>query len=478
MPLKVLVCGGGCSGSALAFWLSRLGHDVTVVEHHAAAQHAAGGLIDVGPHGAQVLERMGLLPVVREYFVPPSDTAFVDAGGQVKGTIAAAGGGGGCRSRYEIARGSLVKALYGATADRARWVFGKTVEGFDEGPDGVTVSFSDGDMQRYDMLVGADGQDSLVRRGMAGKGVGEGEGEGEDPRVRVGVYEAYWSVPRTNDDIVSASGDGKTATYHAPGGRVMTARTHGGAGRTQVRFLLRDDAGLAAAHAGRCSGTQQQEFVEERFADAGWQAGRFLAGMRMADDFYCREAVVVRTQRGRGRQRSVASASGSEGGRVVLVGDAAHCSAGAEAVFAGVGGGGGRGGAGGVGLVGAYVLAGQMARTPGDLKAATEAYGVVIRPFVDEVQGWTGRGGGGVGVGVGGEKMLGTVRRCAMPMGEWGVCVLRVVLAVACFLRVPELLARLMLLLPLSLDVSGGGGGGGERWKMPEYLELQGEKMG
>lgn len=472
MPLRVLVCGGGCSGPALAFWLSRLGHDVTVVEHHAAAaHHAAGGLVDVGPHGAQLLERMGLLPAVREAFVPPSGTAFVNGDGQVKGTITPADRGG-CRSRYEIARGSLVKALYGATADRARWVFGKTVEGFDEGPDGVAVSFSDGDVQRYDLLVGADGQDSLVRRGMTTKAAGEGEGE-EDVRVRVGVYEAYWSVPRTNDDIVSAGGAAQTTTYHAPGGRVMTARTHGGAGRTQVRFLLRDDAGLAAAEAGQYSGTQQQEFLAERFADAGWQAGRFLSGMRMADDFWCREAVVVRTQRGHGGQRGRVAVSGSEGGRVVLIGDAAHCSAGAEAVFAGLGGGGGGAGAGGVGLVGAYVLAGQMARTPGDLKAATEAYGVVIRPFVDEVQGWTGRGGSGVG----GEKVLGTVRRCAMPMGEWGVFVLRFVLAVACFLRVPELLARLMLLLP-SLDVSGGGGGGGGRWRMPEYLELQGEKTG
>jgi len=31
-PLKVLICGGGIAGPALAFWLSKLGHEVNIVE--------------------------------------------------------------------------------------------------------------------------------------------------------------------------------------------------------------------------------------------------------------------------------------------------------------------------------------------------------------------------------------------------------------------------------------------------------------
>lgn len=32
--LKVLICGGGIAGNALAFWLTKLGHNVTVLERY------------------------------------------------------------------------------------------------------------------------------------------------------------------------------------------------------------------------------------------------------------------------------------------------------------------------------------------------------------------------------------------------------------------------------------------------------------
>ena len=39
-PLRVLVAGGGIAGQALAFWLSRGGHRVTVVERFPALRAA------------------------------------------------------------------------------------------------------------------------------------------------------------------------------------------------------------------------------------------------------------------------------------------------------------------------------------------------------------------------------------------------------------------------------------------------------
>jgi flavin-dependent dehydrogenase len=35
-PLKILICGGGCAGPALAYWLARSGHRVVVVERFPA----------------------------------------------------------------------------------------------------------------------------------------------------------------------------------------------------------------------------------------------------------------------------------------------------------------------------------------------------------------------------------------------------------------------------------------------------------
>lgn len=44
--LKVLVCGGGIAGQAVAYWLARGGHRATVVERHPALR-ATGAQIDL-----------------------------------------------------------------------------------------------------------------------------------------------------------------------------------------------------------------------------------------------------------------------------------------------------------------------------------------------------------------------------------------------------------------------------------------------
>jgi 2-polyprenyl-6-methoxyphenol hydroxylase-like FAD-dependent oxidoreductase len=57
--MKVLIIGEGIAGNALAFWLSKLGHDVTVFEWFPSLR-ATGLQIDLRGHGIEVLRRMGL----------------------------------------------------------------------------------------------------------------------------------------------------------------------------------------------------------------------------------------------------------------------------------------------------------------------------------------------------------------------------------------------------------------------------------
>ena len=45
-PLKVLITGAGIAGNALAFWLSKLGHSVTVIERFPSLR-ASGLQIDL-----------------------------------------------------------------------------------------------------------------------------------------------------------------------------------------------------------------------------------------------------------------------------------------------------------------------------------------------------------------------------------------------------------------------------------------------
>ncbi|MFE1802944.1 FAD-dependent monooxygenase [Streptomyces sp. NPDC059517] len=387
MRLKVLVAGGGIAGQALAYWLMRGGHEVTVVER-APALRATGAQVDLRGQGIEAVERMGLLDAVRDKLVDEAGVAFVDARGRAKATIMANTSGRGRQtltSEYEIMRGDLVRILHDASKDHTEYVFGVSVDGFEQDDQKVIARFSDGSSGEYDLLVGADGQGSRIRRAILPADC--------DPYWRVGIHMAYWFIPRI------ASDSNIRDTCMVPGGRQIMRRSHNPT-ETQVYFVMREESAEASAiH--REPVARQQEFWASRFRDAGWQTERFIDGMRTSPFFYSQEVVQVRTD------------TWSKG-RVVLAGDAAHCAS----PYSGMGISGG--------LVGAHVLAGEINRHPDDLPTALANYDSVLRPFVDEIQG----------------EVNPRLLRLGMPKTQHAIDAFQAVTALACFLHVPDLAAR------------------------------------
>jgi 2-polyprenyl-6-methoxyphenol hydroxylase-like FAD-dependent oxidoreductase len=387
MSLRVLIAGGGIAGQALAFWLARGGHRVTVAERFPSLR-ASGAQVDLRGQGIEAIRRLGLLDTVRAALVDEAGVAFVDPRGRARATIMANTSGQGRQtltSEYEIMRGDLVRILHDAVRDDAEHVFGRGVDGFEQDEHRVVAHFSDGSSGEYDLLVGADGQGSRIRRALLP--------EGFDPYWRVGIHMAYWFVPRI------ASDSNIRDTYMAPGGRQIMRRSHNST-ETQAYFVLREESEEASAiH--RAPVERQQEFWAGRFRDAGWQTERFIDGMSSSPFFYSQEVVQVRT--GTWSQ-----------GRVVLAGDAAHCSS----PYSGMGTSGA--------LVGAHVLAGEINRHPGDLPTALANYDRVLRPFADEIQG----------------EVKPLLLRLALPSTRLAVSAFQAAAALAGFLRVPELAAR------------------------------------
>ncbi|MEV4899455.1 FAD-dependent monooxygenase, partial [Nonomuraea sp. NPDC055795] len=143
-PLRVLVAGGGIAGQALAFWLTRGGHRVTVAERFPVLR-ASGAQVDLRGQGIEAIERMGLLDAVRGELVDEAGVAFVDARGRAKATIMANTSGQGRQtltSEYEIMRGDLVRILHDASKDDAEYVFGVSVDGFEQDEQRVIAHFS------------------------------------------------------------------------------------------------------------------------------------------------------------------------------------------------------------------------------------------------------------------------------------------------------------------------------------------------
>jgi 2-polyprenyl-6-methoxyphenol hydroxylase-like FAD-dependent oxidoreductase len=387
MVLKVLICGGGCAGPALAYWLSRSGHQVVVVERFPALR-ATGAQIDLRGQGIEVIKRMGLLEAIREKLVDEAGVSFVDSRGNTTGTIMANKSGKGAQSltsEYEIMRGDLVRILYDATKDDVQYVFGKTVESFEQNTEQVVAYFSDGSSDTYDIVVGADGQGSRIREAIL-------RPSGSDPYRRLGIQMAYWFIPREKAD------NNIRRTYISPGGRMIMRRSHNPT-ETQVYFILREDS-KGLSNLSKASVDSQKEFWTQKFFDAGWQTNRFLQGMKTTQNFYCQEVVQV-------------CIDTWHKGRVVLLGDAAYC----PSPFSGMGTTGS--------LVGAYVLAGEICRNTENLPLAFSNYDEILRPFVHEFQ-----------------KVNPFFLRLALPETRWGIAIIHFIVWLLCFFRIPDLISR------------------------------------
>ncbi|WP_189285352.1 FAD-dependent monooxygenase, partial [Streptomyces anthocyanicus] len=132
--LRVLVAGGGIAGHALAYWLARGGHRVTVRERYPDLR-ATGAQIDLRGQGIEAVRRMGLLDTVRGRLVDEAGVAFLDARGRPRATLMANTSGRGRQSltsEYEIMRGDLVRILHEATGNDVEYVYGTSVDGFDQ----------------------------------------------------------------------------------------------------------------------------------------------------------------------------------------------------------------------------------------------------------------------------------------------------------------------------------------------------------
>jgi len=340
MTTTVLVSGAGIAGPALAYWLTRHGHAVTVVES-AAAPRPGGQTVDLRGAGREVVERMGLMPAVREACMAQEGIAYVDASGaHVAEMPVDAFGGEGIVSEIEILRGDLARILLDATAD-VEYLYGLRVTGLENGADDVEVTFSDGQVRTFDLVVGADGPHSGIR--------GLAFGPEERFVTPVGGYTAWFTAP----DPVGL--DGWYEMYNEPG-RVASIRPDTTPGRAKAGLsFLSGPLGYD-----RRDQAAQRELVAERFAGMGWVTPTLVEAVRTADDFYLDMVGQVRMDHW-------------TRGRVALVGDAGYC----PTPLTGLGT--------TLALVGAYVLAGELSRTA-DHATAFAAYEERMRPLVKEGQ--------------------------------------------------------------------------------------------
>jgi 2-polyprenyl-6-methoxyphenol hydroxylase-like FAD-dependent oxidoreductase len=335
----VLISGLGIAGPTLAYWLRRYGFEPMLVER-APALRAGGYVVDFWGLGYDIADKMELLPKLHAAGYHVKALRIVDrAGRRVSGlntdVIYKLTGG-----RFvSVARSDLSRLLVEELRGTCEIAFGDSISALQDDADGVRAAFESGAERRFDLVIGADGLNSAVRAHAFGpqnqfeKTLGYG----------VAAFEASGYRPRDEDVYVM---------YGVPGRQLARFALHGD--RTLFLFIT---TGEFAGTALDSDMDVQKRLLAERFGGIGWESAAILEALRSADELYFDRVSQIRMPHW-------------SKGRICLLGDAAFC----VSFLAGQGT--------ALAMAAAYILAGELGRTPDDHAAAFGRYETILRAFI------------------------------------------------------------------------------------------------
>ncbi|TDE15597.1 FAD-dependent monooxygenase [Dyadobacter psychrotolerans] len=335
---KILVSGASISGPTLAYWLHKYAFEVTLVER-AAELRLGGQNIDVKGPALEVVRKMNLEEEIRAANTTEIGIRFVN----VKNEIIAefpVDSSLSMTQELEILRGDLVQILYKRTKAHVRYIFGDAITALNQNAEQVSVTFSSGKTEDFDLVVSAEGIGSHTRKLIFGD---------EIKFKYLGLYTAYLTIKK-------ASTDSRWARWcNVVGGIIFVLRPDNyETTRASVTFLS-PELGYE-----KLSVEEKKDVLIKKIKNVGWEAERIVQEIKDSDDLYFERVSQVK-------------ATKWSHGRFCLTGDAAWC----VTPIAGKGV--------DLSMSGAYILAGELSKTD-DYEQAFMNYENRMRPFVESSQ--------------------------------------------------------------------------------------------
>ncbi|WP_346892322.1 FAD-dependent monooxygenase [uncultured Roseibium sp.] len=334
-PLAV-ISGAGVTGLASAYWLNRIGWRAVIIER-AESLRGNGYMMGLSGPGYETAGRMGLQEKLSELSYDINENLYYDSRGREL-----------LRLRYRVflqnlpylavRRTDLVKVIHDALSEETELRFGETVTDWQESEDGIDVNLTGGGTLRADLLIGADGFRSSIRPVLFEAEVSHLEA--------LGYYFAVYDIEdrlALDTDFLSYTEPGHLAEYYTLAG-----------GRLAAMHVWRDKR----SHLERR--TDRWELLKEVSKASHPRVREFLDLARKGDQPVIDSLTMVTLPHW-------------SKGRVLLLGDAAHC----LTLVSGQGA--------GMALASAELLGRELAAQP-DIHLALKAHEAKLRPTIEKLQ--------------------------------------------------------------------------------------------
>jgi 2-polyprenyl-6-methoxyphenol hydroxylase-like FAD-dependent oxidoreductase len=334
--MRILVSGAGPAGLTAAYWLDRNGNNVVLVERTDHLRLDGYGLDFFGT-GFDVADRMGIVDELFNHKLKSEFLNFVDTEGNEIGSVSIDALTEKLGGRYvPLMHYTLEQTLFDALPASVDVRFGTQIDTVEESADDVAVRFDDGSTEAFDIVVGAEGVNSHLRR--LAFGPDEEYTNYLGFQISCFLFENDLDIPAGWVNLASVAKS--VAAY-------PTDRD----GMYASLFIWSEENPRPVHVDNRVS------VLRDHFADIGWLAGDIIERAPDPSEVFADSVTQIRMPSWRS-------------GRVALIGDAAYC----LTLLSGQGS--------SMAMAGAYILAEELALADSYTRAF-ENYENRLRPHIE-----------------------------------------------------------------------------------------------
>lgn len=338
---KVLVSGASIAGFSTAWWMNKIGYQVTVVET-AKEPRVAGVAVNIEDAALDAAKRMGIFEQLKAERLNVELIEFKNARDVTEGSIPMPTDINSLPdAEIEIERDKFIGILYKELKNDVEFIFNDRITALSETEAGMNVTFKNGYERSFDLVLGCDGSHSGVRKLWFGP-----EQDYEH------FLQAYFSITIVNKLLVKE----KTMQMYGEPNKGLMLNAYNN--KTDIIFCFNSEDEITYNYR---DGEQQRQLILNHFKGMKWRTNELLEEIKYSPNFYFDKFCQIKMP------------SWTKG-RVALIGDAGYCASPAA----------GKGAS--LSVIGAAALADALEKHNGDFELAFQDYNKDLRPFIEEVQ--------------------------------------------------------------------------------------------